>query len=67
MLMEFHGDRVGADVNFVVLTGILVALGQPKLPGSAKLFRKTRRPGVSENVAIPLAAAACPESSRVAQ
>jgi hypothetical protein len=41
--------RVGADVNFVVLAAILVALGQPKLLDSAKFSRKARRSALNRN------------------
>jgi hypothetical protein len=41
--------RVGADVNFVVLAGILVAVGQPALLGSAKLLRKGRGSALNRN------------------
>jgi hypothetical protein len=49
--------RVGADVNFVVLAGILAALGQPKLLGSVKPARKARRSAFDKTVGTAVAAA----------
>jgi hypothetical protein len=53
--------RVGADVNFVVLAGILVALGQPKLLGSAKPLRKVPRSVLNGRVPAAVAAAGGPK------